>query len=1051
MQAAKAADKSNTAAPPTKRPRKSQAEHTATPRSNDNERTQAAAELHGLAHSLEIQLGHGWVNTIPAHLRRSLAEINPDTSPKDHGIPAGPIILILYAGPDTHDALDISMQLEAPWITPYILSIDILRDAKRHDMMDDNLYTHLLRKGQQGEILAIVGGPNCRTWSILLHKPNPDNSPGHPLRGRHEPDCWGMHDLTTEEAHKTDMDSILLLRMLMIYDSAVARGHDPAFLLEHPADPCQHSEETTAALCSSIWATRAIQHFAMKHQLIMTTTPQCALGQRAGAKWTTLMHKHMPGIRKLQDLSCNHNQHESQTNASQELARWAKGLNQAVARALVRTLPNLAHWTNAADSDRNIDKIATPTSQPQNDIHVQIGHKSRPLRDGGGKPSPGRRHPMQRTHPLRALGQALTLGTVAGSSELQPDQRPPTDAMAAGLCKQYPYDDNTAQWYKQTICNYCNSTDHIEPGQPFMLQTIQSLAEMAGDPDSQFPKECAEGLPLGVDEDLPDTRHIWPSKLELTNVDQHEAHIQPPTQQPNYPSAEEHELTIEATFQEELPLGMVEGPLTDDQAAARCGCRPDELCHGALAGKPEGRYLDKLRTIHDATINNVNLHIKRHQRYRTTAPGLADFLMALLLCHATAYTILKLDVTKAHRRIKVLQKDWKYMTAKVGTGIWVNKVGTYGIASAQYHWGRMAALILRLLYYTFPDILWAFVYVDDFAIIIPTAMATQLTYKIVNFLHALGVPLSWKKVALGDPNTWLGYLVDAAKLTACLTPDKQTVITATLVSLMSQDHMELPSARQAAGRLNWATMIYPLTRPFLQPIFKWIMALIKRQDRQRTIVRAKPTATVRLAATHLLSFFKQLPPPHSLRHPQYQYWAATDAGARIEHGQEAAVIGGWFGRTGCRQCDTQWFYLRLDRVRHPWAFERGSPQLHIAAMELYATLLLYKTMADRVHTGAITMQLTLATDNRGNAYQATNHKAKNNTAAAMLMELSLQQHHRHCLLNLQHTYRENNQWADQLTHTNTTGFDNSRQLQPKETDFHILHLLIPQQATQSTA
>ena len=303
-------------------------------------RTQVTAELNGLAHSLETQLGHGWVKTIPAHLRKALAEKDPDTSPADHGIPDGPIILILYAGPDTHDALDISMQLEAPWITPYILPIDTLRDPKRHDMSDHNLYTHLLRKGQQGEILAIVGGPNCRTWSILLHKPNPDNSPGHPLRGRHEPECWGMRDLTPEEAHKTDMDSTLLLRMLMIYDSAVARGHDPAVARGH--DP-----------------------------------------------------------------------------SSQELARRAKGLNQAVAKALVRTLPDLAHWTNEADSDsdRNTDTIATPTSQPKNDIHVQIGHKSHPLRDGGGKPSPGRRHPMQRTHPLRALGQALTLGTVAGSSE----------------------------------------------------------------------------------------------------------------------------------------------------------------------------------------------------------------------------------------------------------------------------------------------------------------------------------------------------------------------------------------------------------------------------------------------------------------------------------------------------------------------------------------------------------------------------------------------------------------------------------------------------------
>ena len=52
---------------------------------------------------------------------------------------------------------------------------------------------------------------------------------------------------------------------------------------------------------------------------------------------------------------------------------------------------------------------------------------------------------------------------------------------------------------------------------------------------------------------------------------------------------------------------MVSGPQTDAEAATICQCNPDELYHGALAGKLEGRYLDKLRTIHDGTICNVNL------------------------------------------------------------------------------------------------------------------------------------------------------------------------------------------------------------------------------------------------------------------------------------------------------------------------------------------------------------------------------------------------------------------------------------------------------------
>ena len=57
-------------------------------------------------------------------------------------------------------------------------------------------------------------------------------------------------------------------------------------------------------------------------------------------------------------------------------------------------------------------------------------------------------------------------------------------------------------------------------------------------------------------------------------------------------------------------------------------------------------------------------------------------------------------------RIKVLQPDWKYQVAQLGPEAWwVNKVGTYGMASAQLYWGRMAALLLRLTYMIFPNTL----------------------------------------------------------------------------------------------------------------------------------------------------------------------------------------------------------------------------------------------------------------------------------------------------------------------------------------------------------
>ena len=89
----------------------------------------------------------------------------------------------------------------------------------------------------------------------------------------------------------------------------------------------------------------------------------------------------------------------------------------------------------------------------------------------------------------------------------------------------------------------------------------------------------------------------------------------------------------------------------------------------------------------------------------------------------TEWRILKADVTKAHRRIKIHPGDWRYQVAQIGDEWWVNKVGTYGVASAQLYWGRMAALLLRIIYAIFPEIDWGFVFVDDFAWLLRGSLA----------------------------------------------------------------------------------------------------------------------------------------------------------------------------------------------------------------------------------------------------------------------------------------------------------------------------------------
>ena len=148
--------------------------------------------------------------------------------------------------------------------------------------------------------------------------------------------------------------------------------------------------------------------------------------------------------------------------------------------------------------------------------------------------------------------------------------------------------------------------------------------------------------------------------------------------------------------------------------------------------------------------------------------------------------------------------------------MWVNKVGTYGVASAQFHLGRMAALILRILYYMFPQILWAFVFVDDFGIFLNERQATIHTAAIIALLEALGLPLSWKKTALGQINNWLGYLVDCPGIVATLMAEKQQIICHILRRICCPNALhDLRFAEQAAGRLHWATMINFNCRPYL--------------------------------------------------------------------------------------------------------------------------------------------------------------------------------------------------------------------------------------------
>ena len=195
----------------------------------------------------------------------------------------------------------------------------------------------------------------------------------------------------------------------------------------------------------------------------------------------------------------------------------------------------------------------TPTSRIQAlldpTVLVRLGFKVRPLRDGGGKPSPGRQPPPLRKPPsvLVDLGKKIQALAV-----------PWTTQVFDSIHKQekaHPFPEDLLQKVRALIGPA--STSSCSPGQPFYLEHIQILAQLAEDRDSGYCTTLKQGVPLGVDTPVLRSPDIWPTKEELKGESSPDLTLEAPTGRENYPSAETHAEDIRATFVEETAMDMI--------------------------------------------------------------------------------------------------------------------------------------------------------------------------------------------------------------------------------------------------------------------------------------------------------------------------------------------------------------------------------------------------------------------------------------------------------------------------------------------------------------
>ena len=109
-------------------------------------------------------------------------------------------IVHLYAGPEEGFTLSRAWQ-QIGGKEVELLEIDAQRGPE-HDMLKSNgAYPALLKAVLSGQVRGLVGGPNCRTRSVLRHFPVPGPDPPRPIR-RWGGEEFGIEEATQEEKQK---------------------------------------------------------------------------------------------------------------------------------------------------------------------------------------------------------------------------------------------------------------------------------------------------------------------------------------------------------------------------------------------------------------------------------------------------------------------------------------------------------------------------------------------------------------------------------------------------------------------------------------------------------------------------------------------------------------------------------------------------------------------------------------------------------------------------------------------------------------------------------
>ena len=190
-------------------------------------------------------------------------------------------------------------------------------------------------------------------------------------------------------------------------------------------------------------------------------------------------------------------------------------------------------------------------------------------------------------------------------------------------------------------------------------------------------------------------------------------------------------------------------------------------------------------------------------------------------------------MARAHRRVKVATCDWRHQCcrtfAKGPDVVWANCVGSFGVASAAYHWHRLMAGLGRSAFYILGRAaLMQLVYVDDLVWLVGEKGGLEKLMVVVLYYAALGLPFAWHKFKGGYSCEWVGFEVSLLERSLGLSQARADWVIGWLEKTCAENCVRLANLRAVLGRLAFAFTALPQYRPFLGPLYAWSAAVGRR-------------------------------------------------------------------------------------------------------------------------------------------------------------------------------------------------------------------------------